>query len=106
MAYEYDRALSANRSVNDQITALRLQNFNEELDWLFRRLDSRNLSLTYDSQWRLTTIIDNINSITVTISWVDFNALIPKLYIQETWDTNKFTVTYLWNNPSTIVYWP
>lgn len=104
MVQKYDRTESLNWGVNDQITAERLQDFNDELDALFQRLDDRDLALTYDWIWQLITIVDNINSITINISWVDFEAPTPKLYIQEAGDPKKFTVTYLGEYPSTIVY--
>jgi hypothetical protein len=48
MSYQNERANSANWASGDQITAVRLQDFNEDLDQLFKRMDSRNISLTYN----------------------------------------------------------
>lgn len=104
MVQKYDRTESLNWSTNDQITAVRLQDFNDELDWLFARLDDRNLALTYNWNGQLITIVDSINSITINISWVDWEAPTPKLYIQEAGDPKKFTVTYLGDYPSTSIY--
>jgi len=49
-----------------------MNDFNKDLDALFERLDDRNLSLTYDAQNRLTVIVDNTNSVTITIDRTDF----------------------------------
>lgn len=106
MAYTYERTQSLGWSVADQITAPRLQDINDELDSLFTRLDDRNLSLTYDVQGRLTQIIDNTNAIIVNISRVDIVLNPPKIYIQEVWDPNRYTIQYLWSVPSSILYWP
>jgi len=100
--YWYDRQNSTNRSTGDTLTSTRMNDFNKDLDALFERLDDRNLSLTYDAQNRLTVIVDNTNSVTITIDRTDFALWL--LYIQETWDPSKFTVTYSWNTPSTIIY--
>ena len=69
-----------------------MQEINEDLDSLFKRLDDRNLSFTYDSQSQLTQIVDDENTITVNISWIDWGS--DKLYIQEDGDQKKFTITY------------
>lgn len=106
MTYGYERSNSTNRSVGDAITGARMQDFNQELDDLFERMDSRDIDTSYDVQWRLIQVVDNINLITVDIDRSDRNATIPKIYIQEQWDTNKFTITYSWSAPSTIIYWP
>lgn len=86
------------RVVGDEIKATRLEDFNTDLAKLFAKLDARNLSCSYDWLWFLTSITDNLNSITVNIDWTDWNSSPAKLYFQEVWDTKKFTVTYnvLW----------
>lgn len=106
MTYGYERSNSTNRSVGDAITSVRMQNFNQELDDLFERMDSRDIITSYDVLWRLIQATDNINVITINIDRSDRNATIPKIYIQEQGDTNKFTITYSWSAPSTIIYWP
>lgn len=96
MPYQYGRVW-ANRSVADQITATRLQAMNQDLDALFKRLDSRNLSFTYNIQNQLTQVVDNQNSITVDLDRSDWNdPTTPKIYIQEQGDAQLFTVTYTW----------
>jgi len=68
---------------------------NQDLDALFKRLDSRDLSFTYNIQNQLTQVVDNLNTITVNLDWSDRNdPTTPKIYIQEVGDTNIFTVTY------------
>lgn len=79
----------------------------EDLDALFKRLDPRGLSFTYNISNQLTQIVDNINSITINYDWTDFtDPVIPKIYIQEAGDPLKFTVSYTapdWPI-STIIY--
>jgi len=70
---------------------------NADLETLFDELSNENLSLTYDTQGQLTQVVDNENSITINISWVDFNAslpALPKLYIQKAGDPKKWTISY------------
>jgi len=106
MTYQYQRwEHSNNWSVADAITAERLQDINQELDELFKRMDSRNLSISLDIQNRVTQVVDNTNSITLNIdrAWASSD---PQFFtIQEVWDTSKFTITY-WNGDylSSIVY--
>ena len=105
MVVNYERDNSQNRSVGDNVTADRLQDINEDLDALFARLDSRDLSITRNALNRVTKVVDNINSITINIDWADRGASPWKLYIQEQWDTKRFTITYstTWY-PNTILY--
>jgi len=68
---------------------------NQDLDALFKRLDSRDLSFTYNIQNQLTQVVDNQNSITVDLDWTDrSDPTNPKIYIQEQGDAMLFTVTY------------
>ena len=46
---------------------------NQDLDALFKRLDSRNLSFTYNIQNQLTQVVDNQNTITVNLDRSDWN---------------------------------
>lgn len=106
MVVQYQRA-SANRSVWDQLTATHIQDMSEDLDALFKRLDPRDLSFTYNISNQLTQIVDNINSITINYDRTDFaDPVTPKIYIQEVWDPKIFTVSYVAPNwpISTITY--
>jgi len=94
MVFTYQRT-TTNWAIGDQITAAHLQEINSDLDELFKRLDSRDLSVTYNILGQLTQVVDNQNSITINIDRTDRNATIPKLYIQELGDTKKFTLTYV-----------
>lgn len=104
MAWQYNR-LAQNRAINDQLTADRLQELNSDLDSLFAKLDPRDISITRNVLDYVTQIVDNINSITINIDWTSRDAEIPKLFIQEVWDTKKFTITYwvAWF-PNSILY--
>lgn len=102
--YNYNRVNSSNWSAGDPITSDRLEDFNEDLDSLFSRMDERDMTFTYNVSNQLTQIVDNTNSITVNINWIDFLITPAKIYIQEAWDPKIFTITYSWSTPSTIVY--
>lgn len=95
-------------SVGNPVTATHLNQFNTDLTTIFQELSNENLNLTYDVQGNLTQVVDNENSITINISWVDYNAslpALPKLYIQKLGDPKKWTVSYDANGYiSTIVY--
>ena len=73
-----------NWNIGDQITAARQQQALSELDRLFLRVSNENLSLTYNLLKQLTQVVDNENSITINISWIDFaDPTTPKIYIQQ-----------------------
>ena len=88
------RQNSTNWNIAEPITAARLNDFNEDLGVLFKELSNEDLSFTYNIQWQLTQLVDNENSITLNISWVDWEAETPKLYITRVWDTKRWTITY------------
>lgn len=99
------RTNSTNWSVGDQISATRLQDFNEDLDRLFAELSNDNLTLTYDIQGQLSQIVDNENSVTINIDWTQWNSTTVKLLIQKAGDPKIWTITYDTNGfPASIVY--
>lgn len=91
------RTNSTNWSVGDQVSAARLQDFNEDLDALFAELSNENVAVTYDWLGQLTQIVDSDNWITINLTWTDFAAAIPKLYVQKVGDPKKYTITYSWS---------
>lgn len=91
------RQNSTNWNIADPITAERLNDFNLDLDLLFKEISSENLSFTYNLAWRCTQIVDNENSITLNIDWSEFDVVspnTPKLFLQKVGDTKKRTITY------------
>ena len=105
MVYQINRENSSNRASGDTISWVRLQDLNEDLDSIFKRMDDRNIALTYNWSWQCTQIVDNSNSITVNITWTDFWVSPYRLYIQEAWDPKKYTIQYSsWGIPQTVLY--
>lgn len=76
------RENSTNWSVDEALSAARMQDFNEDLDRIFERLSNENLSLTYNIQGQLTQIVDSENSVTINVDWTDWEAETPKIYVQ------------------------
>lgn len=101
---QYDRLNSQNASTWDTWSAEKVNDINEDLDALFEKLDPRDLTLSWDVNDQLTQIVDNTNSITINIDWTSWNADTPLLFIQEVWDTKKFTITYTWELPTSVSY--
>lgn len=67
----------------DPVTAAHLNQFRTDLATLFKEISSEDFSTTYNSLGQLTQIVDNENSVTVNITWTDFNAVQKKLYVQK-----------------------
>jgi len=90
---QYNRQ-SQNRSTNEAITDLRLQWINEDLDALFAKLDPRDVLFTYDSDGKLTQVVDQGNSVTITIDRTDFENDPGSILIQEQGDAQQFMIQY------------
>lgn len=90
----------------DPVTAAHLNQFRTDLATLFKEISSEDFSTTYNSLGQLTQIVDNENSVTINITWSDFNAIAKKLYIQKVWDPKIYTINYAWtwNSISSITY--
>ena len=97
MVYVNQRVNSQDRAGGDVITAERLQDINEDLDALFKRLDSRNLTINYTlvgGASFVSQIIDNINTITINFDYSDFLNSPGSFTIQEVGDPLKYTIEY------------
>ena len=88
------RQNSLNWAISDQITADRLQDFNEDLDSLFSKVSNDNLLCTYNILWQLEQLTDNENNITINVDWTDYENDPWTLSIQEVWDLKKYLITY------------
>lgn len=78
----------------DPVTASHLNQFRTDLATLFKEISSEDFTTTYNSLGQLTQIVDNENTITINLTWTDFNPVQRKLYIQKVWDPKKYTVNY------------
>lgn len=87
------RQYSTTWSIADPITAARLNNFNQDLDDIFKRLSNEDLDISYNADGTIASIVDNENTVTINFDWQLW--LDPQvLYIQEVGATTKHKVTF------------
>jgi hypothetical protein len=91
------RTNSTNWSNAENVTGARMQDFNDDLDVLFEIGCSENVSITWDTiNNRITSFVDNENSITYTVDWSMFNnATTPYFEVtDDTAATNTWRFSY------------